>query len=226
MKLIILHLVSANKSSPMSEAVVEIRIDCQPCKGINLTTWHIQARRAPRVATIHDVTKKPGRVLPCPSVIFHTYTSVDTPWVTQTLSHCTPVKRGKVSSNSSTHEATQFVDSICPICVSIFQMLVHLDPINMGLKWHRQGYHLGASNFRSDHSPSFPSSILHFPLIAMSDLQLCQPLDHLAKSHRTSIDRKCPIASGFQPLVFYRYPTPLSIAYYRYFSFIGINKVV
>jgi hypothetical protein len=65
-------------------------------------------------------------------------------------------------------------------------------------------YHLGAPNFRSDHSPSFPSSILHFPLIAPSGLQLCQPFDHLAKSHRTSIDRKGPIASGFQPLDFYR----------------------
>jgi hypothetical protein len=28
------------------------------------------------------------------------------------------------------------------------------------------GYYLGALNFRSDHSSSFPSSILHFPLIA------------------------------------------------------------
>jgi hypothetical protein len=33
--------------------------------------------------------------------------------------------------------------------------------INMG-----GGYHLGALNIRSDHSSSFPSSILHFPLIA------------------------------------------------------------
>jgi hypothetical protein len=29
------------------------------------------------------------------------------------------------------------------------------------------GYHLGAQNFKSDHSPSFPSSILHFSLIAL-----------------------------------------------------------
>jgi hypothetical protein len=33
-----------------------------------------------------------------------------------------------------------------------------------------------------DHSSSFPFSILHFPLIAPSGLQLCQHLDHLAKS--------------------------------------------
>jgi hypothetical protein len=66
------------------------------------------------------------------------------------------------------------------------------------------GYHLGAPNIRSDHSSTFPSSILHFPLIAPPDFQLCQPFDHLAKPHRTSINRKGPITSGFQPLVFYR----------------------
>jgi hypothetical protein len=66
------------------------------------------------------------------------------------------------------------------------------------------GYHLGASNIRSDHSPSFPSSILHFPLIASLGVQLCQPWDHLAKPHRTSVDRKGPIMSGFHLLIFYR----------------------
>jgi hypothetical protein len=34
------------------------------------------------------------------------------------------------------------------------------------------GYHLGASNIRSDHSPFFLSSILHFPLIAPPSLIL------------------------------------------------------
>jgi hypothetical protein len=89
-----------------------------------------------------------------------------------------------------------------------------------------RGYHLGAPNIISDHSSSFPSSILHFPLTAPPGHQLCQSFDHLAKPHRTSIDRKGPITSGFQPLIFYRYPKPLSIAYYHYISFIGVNKVV
>jgi hypothetical protein len=52
------------------------------------------------------------------------------------------------------------------------------------------GYHLGALNIRSDHSSSFPSSILHFLLIAPPGLQLCQPFDHLVKPHRTSIDKR------------------------------------
>jgi hypothetical protein len=76
----------------MSKGVTEIRINNQPCKGINLTTRHTQAQRAPRVATIHDVTKKLGWVLPRPSVIFHAYASADTPWVARTLSHYTSMK--------------------------------------------------------------------------------------------------------------------------------------
>jgi hypothetical protein len=66
------------------------------------------------------------------------------------------------------------------------------------------GYQLGASNLRSRPLSTFLSSILHLPLIASSGLQLCQLFDHLAKLYRTSIDRKGPIASGFQPLIFYQ----------------------
>jgi hypothetical protein len=60
---------------------VEIRINNQPYKGINLTTRHTQARRAPRVATVHDTVKELGRVLPRPSAVFHAYASANTPWV-------------------------------------------------------------------------------------------------------------------------------------------------
>jgi hypothetical protein len=81
MKLIILHLDEVNTLSPMSEAVTEIRINNQPYKGINLITRHTQARRAPRVATVHDTVKELDRVLPHSSVVFHAYVSTDTPWV-------------------------------------------------------------------------------------------------------------------------------------------------
>jgi hypothetical protein len=70
------------------------------------------------VAIVHDVIKELGRALPLPSAIFHVYALADTPWVAKTLSHCIPMKQGHVLSNSSTHEATQFGDSICPVCVS------------------------------------------------------------------------------------------------------------
>jgi hypothetical protein len=123
MKLIILCLDVVNKPSPMSEGVVEIQINNQPCKGINVTTRHTWATEATRVAIVHDTIKESGRVLASPSVIFHVYVSADTPWVARTLSHCTPVKQGKVSSNQSAHEDTKFGDSICPICVSTFKCL-------------------------------------------------------------------------------------------------------
>jgi hypothetical protein len=156
------------------------------------------------VATVHDAVKESGRVLPQPSAIFHVYASVDTMWVAQTLSQCSHVKQGKVSSNSVLHDATPFAGSheshMCQYttqtCSPVLddRFLINSDG----------GYHLGAPNNRLDHTSSFPSSILHFPLIAPPGLQLCQPLDHLAKPHRTSINRKCPIVSGFQLLIFYR----------------------
>jgi hypothetical protein len=94
------------KCYPYPKVIAEIRINSEPYKGINPTTRHIQARRAPRVAIVHDAIKEPGRVLLHPSAIFHAYTSADTLCVARTLSHCTPVKQGKVLSNSMTHDTT------------------------------------------------------------------------------------------------------------------------
>jgi hypothetical protein len=83
MKFIILCLDVANKPSPMSEGVTKIQINNQPCKDINMTTWHMQVRRAPRVATVHDTVKESGRFLPRPSAVFHVYASADMSWVAQ-----------------------------------------------------------------------------------------------------------------------------------------------
>jgi hypothetical protein len=197
---------------PCPRGIAEIRINNQPCKGINLITRHTWATKATRVATVHDAFKESGRVLPPLSVVFYMYASADTPWVARTLSHCTPMKRGKVSSNSSAHEVSKFRDSMCPVCVSTFKCLfIPIQPTR-ALTDTGGGYHLGAPNFKSDHSSSFPFSILPFPLIASSGLQLCQYLDHPAKPHMTSIDRKGHIVSGFQPLDFYRLPIQLHVA--------------
>jgi hypothetical protein len=153
------------------------------------------------VATIHDKVKETIRAHLTLVHVFHAYASANTSWVAHALSHYTSVSYGRIASVSAAHDATRFGESICPICVSTFKCLfIRTQPtralINTG-----GSYHLGALNIRSDHSPS---SILHFPLIAPLDLQLCQPFDHLAKPHRTSIDRRGHITSGFQPLVFYR----------------------
>jgi hypothetical protein len=82
MKVELLHLDLASKSSPISEGVVNIRIDSKPCKDINLKTRHTCAMKAPQVATVHDRIKESGQVQPRPSVLFHTNVSTDNPWVT------------------------------------------------------------------------------------------------------------------------------------------------
>jgi hypothetical protein len=119
--------------------------------------------------------------------VFHAYALADTPWVAHALSHFTSVRYGRIASISAAHGATWFGDSTCLICISTFKCLfIQIQPTR-ALNDSGGGYHLRAPNIRSDHSSSFPSSILHFPLIAPPNLQLCQSFDHLAK-----------------PLVFYR----------------------
>jgi hypothetical protein len=204
MKLIILRLGAANEQSLISESVVEIRINNQPCKGINLITRHTQARRTPRVATIHDEVKETIRTHLTLVHVFHTYASMDTPWMAHALSYFTSVRYGRIASVSAAHDATQFGNFICLVCISTFKCLFNGAQPMRALIDTGGGYHLEAPNIRSHHSPSFPSSILHFSLIAPPGLQLCHSFDHLAKPYRTFIDRKGPIVSGFQPLVFYR----------------------
>jgi hypothetical protein len=197
MKLIIWHLDSANKPSSMSEGVTEIWINSQACKGINLTTWHTLAwghhewqpfttwpksRARSYLTLVPSSTRMPRRT--------------HRGWP-RALSHCTPVKQGKVSSNSSTNEATQFRDSICPYASVHFKYLFIRTQPMWALIDTGGGYHLGVPKLWSRPLSTFPSSILHFPLIALPGLQLCQPFHHLAKPHRTSIDRKDPIVSRF-----------------------------
>jgi hypothetical protein len=114
--------------------------------------------------------------------VFHAYASVDIPWVAHALSHCTPLRCGTIAFISVAHDATKFGDSICPVCVSTFKYLFIQTQPTQTLTNTGRGYHLGALNFKSDHSPSIPSSILPFPLIASPGLQLCQNLNHLDKS--------------------------------------------
>jgi hypothetical protein len=118
-------------------------------------------------------------------------------WLAHALSHFTSVRYGRIASVSAAHDATQFGDSICPVCVSTFKFLFNMTQSTRALIDTDGGYYLEAPNIRSDHSPSFPSSILYFPLIAPLSLQLCHSFHHLAKPYRTSIDIKGPVTSGF-----------------------------
>jgi hypothetical protein len=77
------------------------------------------------MATIHDEVKETIRAHLTLVHVFHAYASVDTPWVAHALSHYTPIRYGRIGSISVTHDTTQFGDSICPVCISTVQMLVH-----------------------------------------------------------------------------------------------------
>jgi hypothetical protein len=123
MKLTILRLGALNKSSLISESIAEIQINSQTCKGINLIIRHTQARRTPRVTTIHDKVKETIRTHLTLVHVFHTYASADTPWVTHALSNYTVVRYGRIASVSAAYDATQFGDSICHVCISTFKCL-------------------------------------------------------------------------------------------------------
>jgi hypothetical protein len=185
---------------------MEIQINNQPCKGINLTTRHTQARRAPRVETIHDEVKETIRAQLTLVHVFHTYASMDTPWVAYALSHFTSIRYGRIVSISVAHDATQFIDSICPVCISTFKCLFIWAQLTRPLIDTGGGYHLEALNIKSYHSPSFPSSILHFPLIAPPGLQLCHSINYSSSQHSNlEPGYKSPKSRQWSlPLDFYR----------------------
>jgi hypothetical protein len=99
------------------------------------------------VATVHDAVKETIRAHLTLVHVFHVNAMADTLWVAHALSHYTSVRYGRIASVSMAHDAIQFEDSICPVCVSTFQMLVHSDPTDTGLKRHRRGLPPWSSEF-------------------------------------------------------------------------------
>jgi hypothetical protein len=91
------------------------------------------------VATIYDVVKETIRTHHTLVHVFHAYASGDIAWMAHALSHCTPVRYGRIASISAAYDATQFGDSIYPVYASTFQMLVHSDPTDAGLNTTQAG---------------------------------------------------------------------------------------
>jgi hypothetical protein len=71
----VLCLNAVNKPSSISEDVVEIWINSQPCKGNNLTTRHMRATKANEWPAFAMTIKESGRILPRSSAVFHTKSS-------------------------------------------------------------------------------------------------------------------------------------------------------
>jgi hypothetical protein len=162
--------------------------------------------------------------------VLHAYASADTPWAAQALSHYTPIKYGRIASVSVAHDATSFGDSICPVCASTFKCLFIQTQLTWALIDTGGGYHLEALNIRSDHSPSFLSSILNFPLIGPPGLQLCQPFDHFTEPHRPSIDYKGPYheqipTTHVLPIAYTTKHSTLSLCFFRRGKQSGLVRV-
>jgi hypothetical protein len=158
--------------------------------------------------------------------VIHVFASSDTPWVTLALSHCTSIRYGRIAFVSAAHEGTQFVGPH-----KIPYSPVHNSNLLTGARRpvfnrHRRGLPPWSSEFQIRPLPFFPIQYSPFSPNSPTRSPICQPFDPLTKTHRTSIDRKGHITTGFQPLNFYRYLIQLSIANYRYLSFIWVNKVV
>jgi hypothetical protein len=100
----------SEQASHIYEGVMEIWINSHLAREI---TWQHdtcepwrQHEWPPFMMTIKDL----GQVLPHPSVVFHTKTSLGSPWVARTLSLLSSVKWGKLSSNSVTVELLSLRD--------------------------------------------------------------------------------------------------------------------
>jgi hypothetical protein len=100
------------------------------------------------VATVHDAVNETIRAHLTLVHVFYTYASVATPWVAHALSHYTPVRYGRIAFVSAAHDATQFWNSICPVCVSTFQMIVQQGSTDMGLNRYRRGLPPWSSEFQ------------------------------------------------------------------------------
>jgi hypothetical protein len=75
------------------------------------------------VTTVHDAVKETIRAHLTLVHVFHVYVLTDIPWVAHALSHCTPVRYGRIAYVSAAHNATMVGDFICPVRVSTFKCL-------------------------------------------------------------------------------------------------------
>jgi hypothetical protein len=135
------------------------------------------------VVATHDEVKQTIRAHLTLVHVFHAYASADTPWVAHALSHFTSVRYGRIASVSAAHDATQFEDCIYPVCISTFKCLFIRTQLTWALIDTGGGYHLEDLNIRSDHFPSFPSSILYFPLITTPSLILNHSIIYSSSQH-------------------------------------------
>ncbi len=143
---------NSEQASPIFKGVADIRINIYLTREITWQHDTREPRRQHEWPPFAMTIKESSWVLPHPSAIFHASVSADTSWVAQTLSHCTPMKRGKVSSNSSTHEATKFVG---PHKSHMRQYIINL--VHRGQMIGPQSTQAGATTFEAPNIKTYHS---------------------------------------------------------------------
>jgi hypothetical protein len=158
------------------------------------------------VAIVHDTVNETIRSHLTLVHVFHAYASVDTPWVAHALYHYTPVRYGRIAFISAAHDTIQFGNSIYPVCVSTFQMLIHSDPTDVGLKSHRRGLPPWSSKFLIRPLILLPIQYSPFSPNCPPSLQLCHSINYLSSQYSTlEPGYKSPKSHEWRlPLDFYR----------------------
>jgi hypothetical protein len=139
---------------------MEIPINNHLARENNLTTWHMWAMKATRVATFRDDYQRvrAGSYLTLvPSSTRKAHQVVR--GVARTLSS---VKRGKVSSNSATTKLLSFQGHYCPYASVHNSKLVAGGTTDVVLNWHRRG--LPPSELRISCGPLSLLPIQYSPL--------------------------------------------------------------
>jgi hypothetical protein len=166
------------EASPISKGVAEIWINIT-LQGINLVARHTWAIKVTWVATFRDDYQrvKPGP--PYHSVIFHTKTSMGNPWVARTLSQCHLWSTVRCRPTQRPLTLLSLQDPINPVCAStqLNACCNKAQPtrslINIG-----GGFHLRCSEYENRPLSTFPSGILHSPLVAPPGLTWSYKSDH------------------------------------------------
>jgi hypothetical protein len=136
-------------------------------QGINLTTRHMWATKATRVATFHDGYQRVEPGPPYPSVIIHTKTTTGSPWVARTLSKCHSWSTVGCHPTQRPSKLLSLRDPIILVCASI-QLNAYCNRAQptWSLIDTCGGYHLRSSEYENRPLSTFPSGILHFLLVA------------------------------------------------------------
>jgi hypothetical protein len=158
---------------------------------------HVRSQRPHEWPQLTMIIKESGRALPHPSACLPRDASTD---IRGWPIHYPDVHPGGMVEYRLTRRPWKLPSLQGPISLVCARAQLTWSLIDTGM-----GYHLRSSEHEHRPLSTFSSSIFHFPLVALPGLILSLiPKAKSQKPHRTSIERKGPIASGFWPLIFYQ----------------------